>query len=94
MLTSILEELEKREILIKAIDQIIEASYSSAPGKYLPRGMTQRHILAQLNLVRNNMLCALINERMYLKGYTPVTNHGTQSFRGITNLPNQCASPQ
>ena len=88
---TILEALNQRSLLIQAIDQIIDSTYTTAPGKYVRRGTVQKFILSQLNLIRNNMLCTLINERMETKGYRAVTCHGNQSFKGVSPHPTKYA---
>jgi len=87
----ILEAINTRNLLIQVIDQIIEVTYVATPGKYVRRGIVQKFILNQLGLNKNNMLCGLINNRMEAKGYTAVTCHGNQSFRGVSHLPTQYA---
>lgn len=78
MLEHIIAEIERREILSEAIDNIIETQFVAA--KRLKRGNAQERIFQMLGVRRNNVLCALVNERMKLKGFKCVKNQGDNYY--------------
>lgn len=82
----ILQELEKRSVLCSCIDTIIQANYEITPKKRLNRGAVQHEIIDKLGLVRNNLLCSLINDRMRALGYSVGTTAGTKYYRNISKL--------
>lgn len=81
MTAELLQELEKRAALIEAIDSVITNFYLSTLKKRLKRGEVQKDILSKLGLLRNNLLCTMISERMTLAGYECITNSGTKYYR-------------
>lgn len=87
MLENILRELEKRASLADCIDTIITKYYMHEPKKRLYRGQVQREIIDKMGLVRNNLLCTMINERMAALGYSVGTTHGTKYYRNISPRP-------
>lgn len=83
MIDYIVEEFQRRELLIEVIDTIIAKTYRPVILGHLRRGSVQKFILGNLNLTKNNMLARLINERMLLAGYEAVKNRGDQYYRNI-----------
>jgi len=77
----LLQELERRNELIKCIDAIIINDYLYTPKKRLKRGYIQQSIISKLELTRTNLLCIIINERMQHAGYETITNSGTKYYR-------------
>lgn len=83
----LIQELEKRTEVIRYIDVIISKLYCFDAGNKLNRGDTQRHIISAMGLVRNNLLCSLINNRMLHLGFSVVTIRGTKYYRNISLRP-------
>ncbi len=77
----IVQELEKRQVLVQCIDAIIANSYGAEQRKRFPRGQVQQEIIAKLGLVRNNLLCNIITDRMKIAGFDAIANSGTLYYR-------------
>lgn len=91
MLEHIVAEIERREILIQAIDNIIESQFTFVKRRRLKRGPVQERIFKLLGVRRNNVLCQIVNERMRARGYETIINQGDQYYRNVSLLPTQCA---
>jgi GTP cyclohydrolase II len=86
MITEILIELRKRNMLELALDAIIETTYKYEMNskKRLRRGAVHEQIFNALGVKRNNLLCNLINTQMKKRGYKLIINRGDQYFSNIS----------
>lgn len=87
----LLAEIERREILAKAIEGIIDAQFVRKEGAKLKRGQAQEKIFKILGVRRNNVLCGIVNDCFRARGFLTVINRGDNYYRNVSLLPNQCA---
>lgn len=86
MLEYIIAEIERREILTAAIDNVIDSQFTYCERRRLKRGFVQERIFKLLGIRRNNLLCNIVNEQMRSKGYETIINQGDNYYRNISLL--------
>lgn len=81
-LAPLLEEIEKRKLLLFVIGQIIDAFFEPYKKGRVRKYKVHNVVQQALDLVLNNTLRVMINEVMESKGYRDYTFHGDAYFKG------------